>query len=419
MAMDASIAPALPTPAAPAPGSPDPQAASPDSDTGRAFRALLGRHRGEKPAAPADAPVHTPPQGVAAGRGGTPAGRGPLDRADLRGDPVAAVPVDPAALAGEPSTTAAGDAPAADDDTPPTPTLDPALQHLLQPATLPAQAAPRALEATGRSAALADGAHGDRPALPGLPGLPGAGDSRRPATPPGQAQSAAAAQRAAIAGANDGPAAGTEPVAPAAADGASFAARLSEARGSAEPRTAGELPPAPLPGVAPTAPTANTNAAPAAAAPTASATLLAAPDSAAFPGEFGVQIATFAQGGIEHAELHLNPAEMGPVAVQIALDGTQARVELRADLAATRDVLQQSLPALAAALREAGLTLAGGSVSAQAGQGGSRGRGDGDDNGDGTDNGNRLGSHRAGRHDTVSPATARRTTRLGGVDLYA
>jgi hypothetical protein len=58
-------------------------------------------------------------------------------------------------------------------------------------------------------------------------------------------------------------------------------------------------------------------------------------------------------------------------------------------------------------------------VSAQAGQGGSRGRGDGDDNGDGTDNGNRLGSHRAGRHDTVSPATARRTTRLGGVDLYA
>jgi flagellar hook-length control protein FliK len=66
--------------------------------------------------------------------------------------------------------------------------------------------------------------------------------------------------------------------------------------------------------------------------------------------------------GVQEARLHLHPAELGPVSVQIALDGQAAHIDFTAAVAATRDSIEQSLPALAAALREAGFTLAGGGV---------------------------------------------------------
>ncbi|HEY6132495.1 MAG TPA: flagellar hook-length control protein FliK [Rubrivivax sp.] len=84
-----------------------------------------------------------------------------------------------------------------------------------------------------------------------------------------------------------------------------------------------------------------------------------------FAPAIGTQIAHFARNGIEHARLRLNPAEMGPIAVQLAMDGQQVRVELLADVAATRQALEQSLPALASALRDAGFTLSGGGVFQQ------------------------------------------------------
>jgi flagellar hook-length control protein FliK len=65
---------------------------------------------------------------------------------------------------------------------------------------------------------------------------------------------------------------------------------------------------------------------------------------------------------VQTARLQLNPAEMGPISVQIALDGSAARVDFQADVAATREVIEASLPALAGALQDAGLTLAGGGV---------------------------------------------------------
>ncbi|MBP6765395.1 MAG: flagellar hook-length control protein FliK, partial [Rubrivivax sp.] len=67
----------------------------------------------------------------------------------------------------------------------------------------------------------------------------------------------------------------------------------------------------------------------------------------------------------EHARLHLNPADMGPVMVQIQLDGAAAQIHMSADHPATRQALEQAMPALASGLREAGLTLAGGGVFEQ------------------------------------------------------
>lgn len=92
-------------------------------------------------------------------------------------------------------------------------------------------------------------------------------------------------------------------------------------------------------------------------------------DDAGFASELGARLTVLAQDGVQHAELHLNPADMGPVAVNIKLDGQQAQVTFHAAQADTRSVLEQGLPDLAAALAGAGLTLAGGGVFQQS-QGG-------------------------------------------------
>lgn len=97
----------------------------------------------------------------------------------------------------------------------------------------------------------------------------------------------------------------------------------------------------------------------------AEARLALAPGHAGFAPALGATLATFVRQGIEHARLHLNPAEMGPVAVQIRLDGQAAQVLMSAAHADTRAALEQALPTLAGALREAGLTLAGGGVFEQ------------------------------------------------------
>jgi flagellar hook-length control protein FliK len=122
-----------------------------------------------------------------------------------------------------------------------------------------------------------------------------------------------------------------------------------------------------LQGAAAPAPLAAGSSPSAPAAPT-DAQIAAPPGSASFAPQLGAQITTFARNGIEHARLHLNPADMGPVMVQIQLDGQTAQIHMSADHAATRQALEQAMPTLASGLREAGLTLAGGGVFEQAQQ---------------------------------------------------
>lgn len=84
-----------------------------------------------------------------------------------------------------------------------------------------------------------------------------------------------------------------------------------------------------------------------------------------FAPEMAARLSVLAADGVQTAQLHLNPADMGPVVVQIVVDGQQARIEFQADQADTRAVLERSLPDLAAALRDSGLTLSGGGVFQQ------------------------------------------------------
>lgn len=88
-------------------------------------------------------------------------------------------------------------------------------------------------------------------------------------------------------------------------------------------------------------------------------------DSAEFPDALAAQVGYLVRDGVQQARLTLNPAEMGPVTVQIAVQGQQAQVDFAVTSAATRAALENSLSHLAAALQEAGLTLSGGGVSQQ------------------------------------------------------
>jgi len=152
------------------------------------------------------------------------------------------------------------------------------------------------------------------------------------------------------------------------------------------------------------------------AAPTAVA-LPTPVDAPEFAQALGLQLSVLARDGISQAELHLNPAEMGPVSVQIVMDGSQARIDFGADVAATRQAIEAGLPELASALRDAGFTLAGGGVSQHAG---SRGDGSGGRPGEAPGEGSRR-ALRAQGSDTVTrvAAAARRIVNAGGVDLYA
>lgn len=143
-------------------------------------------------------------------------------------------------------------------------------------------------------------------------------------------------------------------------------------------------------------------------------TALHAPD---FAKALGAQVSLFARNGLAQAELQLNPADMGPIRVQIAIEGVHARVDFAADAAATRQVIERGLPELAAALREQGLTLSGGGVFQRAPDQ----RGDADAP---AAQATRGASRRVGESVTaegVAPAAhARASAALrGGVDIYA
>ena len=151
----------------------------------------------------------------------------------------------------------------------------------------------------------------------------------------------------------------------AQAEGRANAVALDAAH-AAEPGVSSAPAAAPLVagGSAPAAPLVGSP--PAGAAPALAESSIPVPlDSPAFAPALGAQISLFARDGVQTARLQLNPAEMGPITVQIALDGNAARVDFQADLASTREVIEASLPALAGALQEAGMTLAGGGVSQQ------------------------------------------------------
>jgi len=143
-------------------------------------------------------------------------------------------------------------------------------------------------------------------------------------------------------------------------------------------------------------------------------TLAQAVGTREFAPALGARIAVFARNGVEHAQLNVHPADMGPIVVQLVLDGSQVRVDLASEIGSTRLLLEQSLPVLASALQEAGFTLTGGGVFQQAREGGERGGAGPFPPAVGLRE--RLADAAA---DSAAAVTPRVVQRVGLVDLYA
>jgi len=69
------------------------------------------------------------------------------------------------------------------------------------------------------------------------------------------------------------------------------------------------------------------------------------------------RVVWMAREGVQHAELRLNPAHLGPVEVRLSLQNEQANVTFTAANAAARDALEQALPRLRDSFAENGLAL--------------------------------------------------------------
>lgn len=139
--------------------------------------------------------------------------------------------------------------------------------------------------------------------------------------------------------------------------------------------------------------------------------------SPGFAPELSASVSLLIQDGVHEAQLQLNPTDMGPVSINIQVDGQQAQVNFHAEHAATREVLERSLPDLAAALQNQGLTLSGGGVFAQQQGSGREAQRDGAGS---TGGDRRLGGSLGddGQAAPVARAEPRSAPR-GLVDLYA
>lgn len=67
--------------------------------------------------------------------------------------------------------------------------------------------------------------------------------------------------------------------------------------------------------------------------------------------------------GIQNAEIRLNPAELGPIRVQVTVDNEVAQLAFTAQHSQTREAIELAMPRLREMLTENGLSLAGSTVS--------------------------------------------------------
>lgn len=89
------------------------------------------------------------------------------------------------------------------------------------------------------------------------------------------------------------------------------------------------------------------------------------PGSAGWGDALGDRVVWMTGHKIHNAEIRLNPADLGPVRVQISIDDGTTSINFHAHHPVTRDAIEQALPRLRDMLVEQGLTLGNTSVSDQ------------------------------------------------------
>lgn len=155
-----------------------------------------------------------------------------------------------------------------------------------------------------------------------------------------------------------------------------------------------------------------------------SATLAPSVHSPEFPqalaDRVGMWVHAAGEDGTMSAELHLNPAEMGPISVKISLDGQSAQVDFAAANLETRRAIEASLPMLSASLDDAGFSLGGSGVSDQTPQQQFNQQASGQPGGAPAWGGGSSGQASSGGEAVEGRAAAAvQAGRRGGLDLYA
>ena len=148
------------------------------------------------------------------------------------------------------------------------------------------------------------------------------------------------------------------------------------------------------------------------ATPVHLAALPSRPGEPAFATDLAAEVRVMVEGGLQEAELSLHPAELGPIQVQLRVNGGSADISLAAANGFTRDGLAQALPELREMLASQGLQL--GQAGVDAGRDG-RGFGDAPQRQE-----NRGPSSAGSAGDTsVTPSAPRRAAVRSLLDLYA
>ncbi|MDO6612489.1 flagellar hook-length control protein FliK [Shewanella sp. 1_MG-2023] len=75
------------------------------------------------------------------------------------------------------------------------------------------------------------------------------------------------------------------------------------------------------------------------------------------------QLITMVGQGVQHAEIRLDPAELGHMVVKVQVNGEQTQVQFQVAQSQTKDLIEQAIPKLREMLAEEGLQLADSQVS--------------------------------------------------------
>ena len=148
------------------------------------------------------------------------------------------------------------------------------------------------------------------------------------------------------------------------------------------------------------------------AAPAHQAALPSRPGEPAFATDLAAEVRVMVEGGWQEAELSLHPAELGPIQVQLRVNGGSADITLAAANGFTRDGLAQALPELREMLASQGLQLGQAGVDA-----GRDGRGFADAQPRQENRG--QGSAGPARETGAAPVAPRRVAVRSLLDLYA
>lgn len=145
------------------------------------------------------------------------------------------------------------------------------------------------------------------------------------------------------------------------------------------------------------------------------AEMTARPQEAAFASELAAQVELMVDGDLHVANLRLNPVDLGPIRIELRIDGTTADVIFSAAHELTREGITRSLEELRDMLAGQGLSLGQTEVGARHG---GQGR-------DASPNGHALGHTRShsqgtsGAGDVAAASSSRPRALRGMLDLYA